>query len=436
MHKLKLLIGRFKSLFENKYDYFYLLDFGSYSLKIALFEVHRQKKRGRILHVVEEPIRRPLRKKGAKETSNIILGVRNFEYMRDAAKKAFKKIDSMSRVKAKNCHLVIGLASEMVYGHTSSYLHKRENPDQAIDTSEIKHVIQNAELKAYEEVRKKFVEESGYSELDAHLIHPAIQEVKIDGHKVNSPLNMKGKEFYLSVFNAYLPKFYKDVFYSLASELKLDLGGLFYEPYMLFSGLSKKSPDDFEALIIDIGGKSTRVSLARKGKLENIKTFSFGGESFTRRIARELRVGLEEADRIKIRYSQNNVSKDAFLALERSLGRELSIFLNALELILKEFSQVNLLPGSIYVYGGGGNLPIIDDIIKKRGWKKNLSFLSPPKFHRVDGNIFRTRFVKSIPCDPKLVSLLALSDYMVDATNKKEDLLDRTLRRMTSLMQE
>lgn len=430
-------IQRTKSFFNHQYDYFYLLDLGSYNVKLALLEIDHRNKEGIILRVVEEPMRRIPRITVKKEsTAQLNREEKKFDYMITAAQRAIARLQPSRRAKLQKGKLIVGLAAEMVHGHTSSYLHKREKAEDPIEVQEIKQIIQNAELKAYEEVRKKFAAESGYSELDAYLIHPVVQEVKIDGHRVVSPLGLTGKEFYLNIFNAYLPSFYRGVFQELATKMRLNLHSILYEPYVLFNALLKRKGSEFDAVIIDIGGKNTRISLVRKGKLEDARIFSFGGESFTQRISRELSIGFHEADLVKIRYSKNNISGSARVALEKSLERELSFFLSALELILKDFSQINLLPGNIYVYGGGGNLPLIDAIIKKRNWKKDLSFLSPPKFFRIGRDLFETRFASRLSDDAQLISLLALSDYTLQATTQKEDALARTLRRMTNIIQD
>lgn len=437
MSTLTRFIQRIRSSLDNKYEYFYLLDFGSYNLKLALFEVDRAKKEGRIVRVVEEPMGQVLSQKNARRRSHKKTDetAKNFDYIFVALSRAMERLKPSRKIKMQGDSLVIGLASEMVRGHSSSYLYRRESPTEPVDMSELKHIIQNAELKAYEEVRKKFVKESGYSELEACLIHPVVQEIKVDGHKVKSPLGFVGKEIHLSIFNAYLPSFYRNLFFDMALRLKLNVRDLFYEPYTLFSALVSSAGADFEGILIDIGGTNTRVSLVRKGKLEDIKSFSLGGASFTQRLCGEFKIIFSQADLIKIRYSANRVSSVAKGALEKMFERESSLFLNALELILQEFSQTNLLPGSIYVYGGGGNLPLIDAIIKKRNWKKNLSFLSPPKFHRIGGDIFETHFLDSSSCAPQFVSLLALSDYTLKTFAHEEDVVGRTLRRMANIIQ-
>src|SRR3989344_4935110 len=237
-------------------------------------------------------------------------------------------------------------------------------------------------LNQIEGIRKKFSAESGYSETEVSLINSAIQSIKVDGYEVSNPEGKNGEELQLSIFNAYLPAFYKKVFDDLAEYLKIPMFSIVYEPFSVFESLKKRKKEALEALIIDVGGRTTRVSLARKGRLEDVKTFSFGGESLTHRIAAHLKVGFWEAEGIKGRYASNRLGESALSVVAGLLQTELEIFLRALSMILKEFSHTTLLPSTIYLYGAGGSVPLFDSIMQRRKWKEDLSFLTQPKIYR------------------------------------------------------
>lgn len=418
-------IKTFKYLFENKYDYFWLLDFGHSSIKAALLEINKQEKEAVILDVTEEP--HPAHLKILKEPENI-------SEIAGTIQRAIDKIEHPQAKKTKE--VIFGLASEMVYGHNFSSNHKRENKSAKIDARELKNVIHTTELKAYEEIRKKFLSESGYPETEVFILNSAIQDVRIDGYRVSNPLGFEGDEILVSVFNAYLPVFYKQVLEEVTEMLKLNLDSVVYEPYAVFSALRKRKGDDFEALIIDIGGKTTRVSLVRKGRLDEVKTFSFGGESFTRRIAAYFKVGFWEAEKIKVRYNEDKLSESAKRTVESVLERETAVFLGALEMVLKQFSRVNLLPSNIYLYGGGGNILIMESIMRKRKWKKDLSFFNTPKVHWLTDADFPTVAIKnSRISDGQSISLMGLSDYIFEKTVQPETFLAKTLKRMVNLVQ-
>lgn len=407
-----------------------MVDFGRSSAKLALCSINKVERTAEIIHAVEEKHPRH------GDAPEDVMGV---EHIAGTLEHAFAKMrrKGLKKRARKTKQLVVGLASEMIYGHAFSYIYKRENPESEIDLRELKNAVHNAEVKAYEDIRRKFVTESGYKEGELALVNSTVQEVRVDGYRVPNAVGFEGRELLVSVFNAYLPNFYKQLFDEVIERLGLEQSGLIYEPYTVFHALRKDKGDDFEALIIDVGGKTTRVSLVRKGKLEDIRTFSFGGESFTRRLSAHFRVGFWEAESMKRRYSEGKVSTAAKRVIDKTLERELSIFLGALEMILKDFSRTTLLPSDIYLYGGGSTIPLMDAIIRKRKWKQDLSFLYPPKIHRIDESISSRVQVEEpdIPV-PLLISTITLVDYLIDLRTHKDSPLSKTLKRMVNIIQE
>lgn len=426
MGKVAEQLQLIKDFVGKKSEYFYLLDFGHFSIKVAFLELNKHTKELNILEITEEI--HPRHKGIAGDVIDI-------EYFTLTAKRALKKLKN-PRAKSKVKNLLIGVASEIIYGQNFSYISKRENPDIKIDMREFKNVVHNAEIKAYEDIRKKFVMKSGYKETDVSLINYKIQEIRVDGYRVPNPIDFSGEELFVSIFNAYLPIFYKKLFEDTANQLGFNFLGLVYEPYAVFSAMIKIYGKDFEGIIIDIGCKTTRVSLVRKGRLEEVKAFSFGGESFTQKIASHFTIGFWEAENIKIRYSQNKLSESAKLVIEELLRNELSIFLSGLEMILSDFSRANLLPGDIFLHGGGGDMPLIDAIIRKRNWKKDLSFLNSPKIYRLNLKIFKNITVSnSSITEAQIISLLGLADDLLNSLTQQSTLFDKTLNRVVKLIQ-
>jgi hypothetical protein len=253
---------------------------------------------------------------------------------------------------------------------------------------------------------------------------------------VDNPIGMSGRELTVEIYNAYMPARYRGALARLAAALSLKPRAVVYEPYALYTALEQRTHRNKEALIVDIGGRSTRVSLTRKGKLADGRSFAFGGASFTERLVHEYRLGAVAAQAVQVRFARNDLSPHAYEKIQQTLKPEFAVFLRAFEMVLKEFAHASLLPGAMYVYGGGANIPLFDGIIKKRRWKKDLSFLEPPKIERVSPELFQTTLGERIRFNPALVSLLALSDYATRVITSKEPSLTRTLRRMVTLLQE
>ncbi len=418
-------LNRFKDIFTSSKEYFYVLDYGRSSVKVAPVEISGSEKTVNISKISEE-----IHPKHQDNTDNLM----ETEQALRTIKSAFSSLGSAG---SKSKDLYIGIASEMVNGHTFSYMHKREEKSKELDLREIKNIIHNAEVKAYEDIRKKFVRDSGYKANGVALINSYVQDVKIDGYSVKNPIGFEGSEVQVILFNAYLPKFYKKFFENIAADMKLNLKGIVYEPYAVFNSLANLTDQEFEGIIVDIGGKTTRVSLARKGRFENIHTFSFGGESFTKKIASRMNIGFWEAENIKLRYSRGELSHKAREEIQKILSTDLSLFLNGFEVSLKEFSKTTLLPPNIYLYGGGSSIPLMDGIIKKRKWKQELSFTSPPKLHRLNAEDFQDVSIENLAIpDSQLISILGITGHVTRTHLEKPDMISGILNRMVKLIHE
>lgn len=400
------------------------MDFGHYSIKLALFEIDKQTKTGKFLDFSE-----------AVHSRHVVSGeTADFERILATAQKAFSRIKVDKKVKRK--YIAVGVASEIAYGHSFTHVHKREDPNRKIDSIEVKNALHNAEQRAYEDIRKKFSAESGYAENEVSIISSAIQNIKIDGYKVASPEGKDGEELQLDIFNSYLPAFYKKIFEDMAEHLKIPLFGIIYEPHSVFESLNRRKNEPLEALVIDVGGRTTRVSLIRKDRLEDIKMFSFGGESLTRKIASDLKVGFWEAEGIKGRYAANRLGESAKATIEDILQTELEIFLRALRMVFKEFSHTTLLPSKIFLHGAGGSVPLFDSIIQKKKWKADLSFFTPPKIYRPKLDMFENIQTKDkVPSASKWFSIYSMADFVLDSINNDESSASKTLNRMAKLIE-
>lgn len=413
--------------FNAHFEYFYVLDLSRFSAKLALVELDNDVKKASVLEVVQVH----LEDSQAKNEYSF-----NRQALVSSLKQALLKI-RFKTPKTYKIKLVIGLVSEDICGKKFSHLVKRDNKTLIVDLQEIKNSIHTATLKAYEDIRKNFALETGHSNTGVYILNSNMQEIKVGSHKLEDLKDIKGDEIVVTTFNSYYSNFYKALFEEVALEIGLEIKDLFYTPYVLFSVLRKAQGPDLEALLIDLGGKTTSISLIRHGQLEQVKSFSFGGGSFTSRISSTFSISRAEAEDIKLSYSQNRLSNYATQVVEEMLGRELELFLNALVLILKDFSYTHLLPQNLYILGGGGNLALINGIIRKKRWKAELSFAAPLRILTIEKDVFTNLEVASFQLlDFQIIPLLSLVDYAVYTSLSKESFADQTLKRIVRLIQD
>jgi cell division protein FtsA len=203
-------------------------------------------------------------------------------------------------------------------------------------------------------------------------------DVRIDGYQVSNPIGFQGRDVSISIFNAYAPMIHLGALQTIADELRIDLISIAAEPYAVARSVDYEDVLDFSAIFIDIGGGTTDIAVVRNGGLEGTKMFSLGGRAFTKRLSQELGIGFEEAEALKIKYSEGKLGQDVSAKVEEILRGDTMVWLGGVELSLMEFSETDLLPSKILLCGGGSALPGIRKVLASQEWIRSLSFSKSP----------------------------------------------------------
>ena len=277
--------------------------------------------------------------------------------------------------------VIMGIAGELVKGNTTTIRYSRPNPKTNITLEELKDIVTRVQQRSFDRARQILAWETGHAEIDVKLVNAAVVDVKIDGYKVTNPLGFQGREVQVGVFNAFAPIVHLSAIQAVADELGLDLLSVVADPYALAKSVGPKESSEFSAIFVDIGGGTTDVAVVRHGGVEGTKMFAIGGRSFTKRVATIMGTSFEEAEEIKIKYSQNELSADDQSFIKNGLKTDCQVWLSGIELTLEEFSNVDLLPSRILMCGGGSNLPDAAEALKGLEWGKKLPFARRPTVH-------------------------------------------------------
>ncbi|HHE45760.1 MAG TPA: hypothetical protein ENL05_00195, partial [Candidatus Moranbacteria bacterium] len=330
---------------------------------------------------------------------------------------------------------IVGIAGELVKGTTTTVHYERINSEIRIDTSELKNIIQKVQWKAFDRIRQQLAWETGHSEIEVKLINAAIVDVRIDGYKISNPVGFQGKDVSISIFNAYAPMVHLGALQKISDDLNLDLLNIAAEPYAVARSMGIEEADDFSAVFVDIGGGTTDVAVVRNGGLEGTRMFGLGGRAFTRRLARELNISFEEAEILKIKYSERKLNESVSSKIEKKLENDCDVWLRGIELTLSEFSESNILPHRFFLCGGGSGLPGLKKALISSNWKENLPFARPievsflqPK--DVVNIIDETHQLK----DPQDITPMGLANLALDFVGE-EKVLSGMLRRAVKMIQ-
>ena len=349
------------------------------------------------------------------------------------AESAIRDAEKMAGVQTSQ--MILGISGELVKGATSTTSYVRREANNKIDLSELKNIVHKMQWKAFDLVRGQLSYETGYSEIDVKLVNAAIVDVRIDGYKVTNPIGFQGKEVTLSIFNAFAPPVHFGALQTIAAEIDKEIIAIAVEPYAIARCLSHEDGGRFGAIFIDVGAGTTDIAIVRDGAVEGTKMFTLGGRSFTKRLAQTLNISFNEAEEIKINYSNDKLERQSHRIVREAMKSDADVWLSGVVLTLEEFENIDVFPSKIVLSGGGSLLPEIKEALESREWTKSLRFTRKPQI-----SILNPKMVSNLADDTKTIkdqqdiSPMALANLALGFMNE-EQLLSKLLKKVVRLMQ-
>lgn len=416
-----------KKIFKRKNklnNHFISLDIGTEFVKVLILKIDSDQEKGIVIGVGKE----------RQRLSDIHSGVvTDIEAVVVTCQRAIVQAEKQAGARPEQA--IIGIAGELVKGSTTYINYKRDDPEEGIDISELKYIVQKVQWQAFDKIRKDLAWETGLAEIDIKLINAAVVDVRIDGYRINNPLGFQGKEVSIGVFNAYAPLVHLGALQTIADKLGLDLLNIAVEPYALARCTGIENSTNFSAVFIDIGGGTSDIAVVRNGGIEGTKMFAIGGRTFTNRIAQNLGVGFNEAEDIKIRYANNELSKEVNKRINKILEGDINVWLSGVEICLAEFSTLELLPSKILLCGGSSQLPLIKKCLDSIEWTKNLPFAKKPEVYYIKPEeVVNIKDETGKLGNVQDITPMALASNAVELTGE-DDLLSGILKKVIRMMQ-
>jgi cell division protein FtsA len=329
--------------------------------------------------------------------------------------------------------VVIGIAGELVKGFTTSHTQERRKPDVAITDAELQKLIDGVQRAALIEAERAITWETGLPNVDVRLVHAAVTSASIDGYAVTNPVGFQGRHVKIGIFNAFAPLVHLGALESVAAQLDLELLEIVAEPYAVARVLASEQVQQAGALFIDIGGGTTDVALVRAGGIEGTRMFALAGRAFTKSLADRLDLPFPRAEALKVDYARG-LAMPEHDAIAEIVGDDVAVWAAGVELVLDELAGGDLLPGRIYLCGGGSRLPETATALRDPSFWKRLPFSRPPEVV-----VMQPAMVESITDATKLlvdqqdVTPLGLA-YQAIELQAEQDALDAALRRVLRAM--
>jgi len=413
---------RFLKLKRDKEKYWLALDIGTEFVKALVFEIDKDNQKGYVKglsRVRQEPT---YMQAGA---------VADIQGVVKVCQEALRQV--VRQTKVMPTRVVLGIAGEFVKGSTTSLVYKRENPEERIDLTELKNIVQKIQWKAFEQIRKELSWEMARPEVEIKLISAHISEVQIDGYKISNPLGFQGKEVLLRIFNVYAPLVHLGALQSIANQLNLDLFSIVAEPYALARALDIKS-----AICIDLGGGTTDIALVQEGGVKATRSLSLGGRTFTKKLVKTLGLGFIEAEEVKLKYSQKKLSPAVQKKIREIFKKDILVWLNGINLALEDFSQVDFFPSKILLSGGGSLLPGIKSALERESrqhWSQKMVLARPLQVEFIrPKDIVNIVDQKHFLKDPQDIMPMALASLALEEL-KDQTILNLVLKRAVRIIQ-
>jgi len=118
--------------------------------------------------------------------------------------------------------------------------------------------------------------------------------------------------------------------------------------------------------------------VVRNGGIEGTRMFALGGRAFTRRVAGELGMSLDQAEDFKVAHGEGRLPADQAVIAHNALDPNAEVLAQGVALALEEMAHGEMLPPAIYLAGGGAALPEIADQLRALQWAEYLPFSKNP----------------------------------------------------------
>jgi cell division protein FtsA len=333
----------------------------------------------------------------------------------------------------RSSQVIIGIAGELVKGFTTSLSHERKKPEQQISTRELDTIIDGVQREALREAERTVTWETGLPNVDIRLVHAAVTGATIDGYQVTNPQGFHGRHVRISIFNAFAPLVHLGALQTVSGMLDLDLVAIVAEPYAVARCMNDEQVQSAGALFIDVGGGTTDVALVRQGGIEGTRMFALGGRAFTKSLADRLELPFARAEELKVDFSRG-MQIERHEEVKQIVAEDVAVWQAGVELVLEEFAKSGMLPGRVYLCGGGARLPQIAQALRDPALARNLPFARPPQVEAITvKEVAQVKDATGLLVDEQDIPPMALAHQALEMT-AAEAPLDEALRRVLRQM--
>jgi hypothetical protein len=244
--------------------------------------------------------------------------------------KIFKKIR-----KPASYRIILNLDSRLATTIYSSVPLVRERAGEVIDEADADNLISQAIWRFFDRQRIKIADKMDVDEMDLLLIDVRIRGVKVDGHKVISPLGFKAKSVEVYFSQTFLAR---DFLRALREVLSLEKVVLVAEAGTILAHSLSKIFNQEYLFLVNIFPDQTVLYSVSPARFSHLDNYSWGQNNLLRALGDRLAVEPAIARQIIDLHNEDRGSPLFLKRLESVLIAELQLFLNGLESIINRDS--------------------------------------------------------------------------------------------------
>jgi cell division protein FtsA len=252
---------------------------------------------------------------------------------------------------------------------------------------------------------------------------------------VSNPLNFQGRVLDISVFNTFAPLTHVGALQTIAQELDLELLATVAEPYAMARACATDDVYEFGGVFVDVGGGTTDIALVRNGGIEATRMFALGGRAFTRRVAGELEMTLEQAEQFKIAHGDGRLPADQAALAHNAVTPNAEVLAQGVALALEEMARGEMLPPGIYLGGGGASLPEIAQQLDMLEWTEYLPFSRHPTVRTLTpADVHGLHDASGLLTGCQDITPMGLAYHAISLDEEQEQPLGNMMRRIMKAM--
>tara|TARA_Y100001970_G_scaffold242150_1_gene306303 strand:+ start:221 stop:1495 length:1275 start_codon:yes stop_codon:yes gene_type:complete len=144
---------------------------------------------------------------------------------------------------------------------------------------------------------------------DRDILHTIPQEFIVDTlEKIDNPIGLSGRRLEGHVHLVTAATTAMKNLVDSAEEIGININGLVFKPLAAAASTLSKDEIKLGVSLIDIGSTTTGIAIFKDGAIRHSAVIPIGSASITNDIAVMLRISIEEAEKIKIKYASAKAS--------------------------------------------------------------------------------------------------------------------------------